>query len=45
MENTSITQHKIYIENSKFEEKPRPLLQDNQRKIFTMWKIITTTLS
>ena len=45
MENTPITQHKIYVENSKFGEKPRPLSQDNQRKIFTMWKIITITLS
>ena len=45
MENTPITQHKIYVENSKSGEKPRPLSRDKQRKIFTMWKIITTTLS
>ena len=45
MENITITQHKIYVENSKSGEKPRPLSQDNQRKIFTMRKIITTTLS
>ena len=32
MENTSITQYKIYMENSKSGEKPRPLSQDNQRK-------------
>jgi len=44
MENTPIKQHKIYVENSKYGENPRPLSQDNQRKIFTMWKIITTTL-
>ena len=44
MENTSITQHKIYVENSKSGEKSQSLLRDNQRKIFTMWKIITITL-
>ena len=44
MENTPITQHKIYMENSKSGEKPRPLSRDNQRKIFIIWKIITTTL-
>ena len=44
MENTPITQHKIYVENSKSGEKPQPLSRDNQRKIITMWKIITTTL-
>ena len=32
MENTPITQHKIYVENSKSIEKPRPLSRDNQRK-------------
>ncbi|GAY64609.1 hypothetical protein CUMW_234810, partial [Citrus unshiu] len=32
MENTTITQHKIYLENSKFGEKPRALSRDNQRK-------------
>ena len=32
MENTTITQYKIYLENSKFGEKPRPLSRDNQRK-------------
>ena len=32
MENIPITQHKIYVENSKSGEKPRPLSQDNQRK-------------
>ena len=44
MENTQITQYKIYVENSKSREKPRLLSQDNHSKIFTMWKIITTTL-
>ena len=32
MENTSIIQHKIYVENFKSEEKSRPLSRDNQRK-------------
>ena len=32
MENIPITQHKIYVENSKSREKPRPLSQDNQKK-------------
>ena len=44
MEYTPITQHKIYVENFKSGEKPQSLSQDNQRKIFIMWKIITTTL-
>ena len=32
MENTPITQHKIYVENSKSGEKPRSLSKDNQRE-------------
>ena len=36
MENTSITQHKIYVENFKFGEKSRPLSEDKQKKIFIM---------
>ena len=45
MENTPITQHKIYVENSKSEKKPQPLSKDNQRKNIHYVKIITTTLS
>ena len=32
MENTPITQHKIYVKNSKYGEKSRLLSKDNQRK-------------